>query len=66
MEVHLACSFKSIVQAKNHVIDGGLLSMLVLVRNNEAHKRFLKNYDDKVMLLIPSGQVVDPALVTFS
>ena len=40
--------------------------MLVLVRGNEAHKRFLKNYDDKVMLLVPSGEIVDPALVKFA
>lgn len=43
LDVHLGCTFKDILKAPGHVLPGGLLTLLVFVRNNSAHLKFLEN-----------------------
>ena len=42
MQLHLGCTFDDILRAEGHVISGGLLTLLVFVRGNQAHMKFLK------------------------
>jgi hypothetical protein len=41
VDVHLGCTFDDVLHAPNHVLSGGLLTFLVFVRGNQAHKKFL-------------------------
>lgn len=43
VDVHLGCTFYDVLRAPNHVLSGGLLSFLVFVRGNQAHKKFLSD-----------------------
>lgn len=59
MEVFLGCTILNILQAKNHVISGGLLTLIAFVKNSKAHKNFLKdalkksNNDGSIRVLNP-------------
>lgn len=35
-EVHLGCTFEQILKAKGHVLEGGLLSLMVFPKKNKA------------------------------
>lgn len=41
-EVHLGCTFHRILQCPEHYIHGGLLKILVYIKGNSCHKKFLK------------------------
>lgn len=43
LDIHLGCTFKDILTAPGHVLPGGLLTLLVFVRDNSAHLKFLEN-----------------------
>lgn len=43
LDVHLGCTFRHILKAPGHVLAGGLLTLLVFVKNNSAHVKFLKD-----------------------
>lgn len=47
LDVHLGASFKDVVLAPGHVLAGGLLTFLVFVRDNQAHKKFLRDIDKR-------------------
>ena len=58
LDVHLGCTFRDVFTAPNHVLSGGLLTLLVFVRGNKAHKKFLADVAKNghgVWLLHPSG-----------
>jgi hypothetical protein len=46
LDVHLGCTFKDILKAPGHVLPGGLLTLLVFVRDNSAHLKFLENVSE--------------------
>ena len=41
-EVHIGCSFYNILNAKDHILSAGIIHLLIFVRGNKAHKKFLK------------------------
>ncbi len=41
-QVHMGCTLLQIMQAKGHVVPGGLLHILIFVKGNPAHKKFLQ------------------------
>ena len=41
LDVHLGCSFRNVLACPGHVVAGGLLTLLVFVRGNSAHTKFL-------------------------
>ena len=47
LDVHLGASFRDVVLAPGHVLAGGLLTFLVFVRDNQAHKKFLRDIDKR-------------------
>jgi hypothetical protein len=54
-EAHIGCRFADILSAEGAVVSAGLLTLFVFPKNNDAHKKFLK--DSKVrrnFLLAPS------------
>ena len=58
LDVHLGCTFRDVLTAPNHVLSGGLLTLLVFVRGNKAHKKFLADVGKNghgIWLLHPSG-----------
>jgi Cns1/TTC4 Wheel domain len=60
LDVHLGSTFQTIMRAPGHVLAGGLLSLLVFVRGNEAHSNFLSDVRKRgssVWSLSPSGSI---------
>ena len=56
VEVHMGCSFHDILRAEGNVISGGICTLIVFVRNNGAHEKFLK--ENKVrpnFMLMPAS-----------
>ena len=43
LDVHLGCTFAAVLTCPGHVLAGGLLTLLVFVRGNNAHKKFLRD-----------------------
>lgn len=43
LDVHLGCTFQHVLACPGHVLAGGLLTLLVFVRGNSAHTKFLKD-----------------------
>lgn len=65
LDVHLGASFLTVLQAPGHVLAGGLLTLLVFVRGNEAHSNFLRDVSRRgnlVLSLGPSGSIEQTAL----
>lgn len=60
LDVHLGSTFQTIMRAPGHVLAGGLLTLLVFVRGNEAHSNFLRDVRKRgssVWSLSPSGSI---------
>jgi Cns1/TTC4 Wheel domain len=43
LDVHLGCTFRDVLTSPGHVLAGGLLTLLIFVRGNEAHAKFLRD-----------------------
>ena len=59
LDVHLGCTFQDILTSPGHVLAGGLLTLLIFVRGNEAHSKFLRDTSVSgrgVWPLTPSSQ----------
>ncbi len=57
-EVHLGCTFEQILKAKNHILEGGLLSLLVFPKENSTPRdMYIQKFDGKKKcgLLSPVG-----------
>ena len=56
IEIHMGCKFNDILRAEGHIVSGGLCTLIVLVRDNAAHEKFIK--ENKVrqnFVLMPSS-----------
>lgn len=43
LDVHLGCNFQHVLAHPDHVLAGGLLTLLIFVRGNSAHTKFLQD-----------------------
>jgi Cns1/TTC4 Wheel domain len=60
LDIHLGSTFQTIMRAPGHVLAGGLLTLLVFVRGNEAHSNFLRDVNKRgtsVWSMSPSGSI---------
>ena len=58
LEVHMGCKFRDILLAPNHVLSGGLLTLLVFVKESDAQVKFLsdvKKNGQGIWTLNPAG-----------
>lgn len=47
LEVHLGMTVIQLLQMPHHIIVGGILHLIVLVRGNEAHQQFVREVKDR-------------------
>ena len=59
-QLHVGCTLLQVMQAKGHLVPGGLLHILTFVKGNAAHKKFLQSSRknrSKMYSLLPNGEV---------
>ena len=58
LDVHLGCTIKDILHTPDYVLAGGLITLIVYVKGNKAHKKFLSDVEKSgngIWILHPAG-----------
>lgn len=59
VEVHMGCTFRQILTAKDFVLQGGVMTLTVFPKSSQARKDYLRLFKSyKVGTLQPTGQIV--------